>query len=189
MQNQPFASKAQVRSAVERQLQRYPASSLVDVYKSFFQDEYGPGHLLKDPDAARKQFYRELSEMTSRGRCTLEPCGLGRRFFRATMDCAADGIIDPDDFFEEFLSSASRFSLPDADVWRQRWRDILSAIKPLHCRIPDADKDAERIQDYLASGCMTMHHSRRYHQLYDPHYRIISIESPLFCRISQLNRQ
>lgn len=52
--------------------------------------------------------------------------------------------------------------------------------------IPEADKDAERIQAVLESGCMTMHHSRWYNQLHDPHYRIISIGTPLFCRTALL---
>lgn len=82
MQDQTFGSKAQIHTAVERHFQLYPASLLIDVYKSFFQVEHGPGHLLKDPDAARKRFDQELSDMTSRGRYTLEPCGLGLRFCR-----------------------------------------------------------------------------------------------------------
>lgn len=39
-ESDPF--EASVRTAVERQLQQYPKSTLKDLYKNFFQDIYGP---------------------------------------------------------------------------------------------------------------------------------------------------
>jgi len=54
----------------------------------------------------------------------------GTAVLSGEQDCAADGIIDADDHFEGFLSSASRFSLPDADAWMRRRQYILSVIKP-----------------------------------------------------------
>jgi hypothetical protein len=35
-------------AAVERQLSAYSESTLQDLYKNFFQDYFGPGHLLDD---------------------------------------------------------------------------------------------------------------------------------------------
>ena len=40
-----------VASAVERMLADYPQSTLQDIYKSFFQDRFGPGHIV--PDSAK----------------------------------------------------------------------------------------------------------------------------------------
>ena len=38
----------QIRRAVERQLRMYPKSTLQDLYKNFFQDYFGPGHIVSD---------------------------------------------------------------------------------------------------------------------------------------------
>ena len=40
-----------VRTAVERQMQFYPKSTLKDLYKNFFQDKFGPGHIISDTTA------------------------------------------------------------------------------------------------------------------------------------------
>ena len=37
-----------VRVAVSRQMQKYPKSTLKDLYKNFFQDKFGPGHIIGD---------------------------------------------------------------------------------------------------------------------------------------------
>lgn len=50
-----------VRQAVERQMQRYPKSTLKDLYKNFFQDKYGPGHLIGDTAAAGAYLRQELA--------------------------------------------------------------------------------------------------------------------------------
>ncbi len=61
-----FAEKKNpVLKTVEKQIQKYPESALKDIYKSFFQDEYGHGHLLTDTSVSRKYFDYELSQMTS----------------------------------------------------------------------------------------------------------------------------
>ncbi len=164
-------------------LRKYPESSLIDIYKSFFQDEYGPGHLLEDGDKPRQYFFQELSVMTSRGRHTLEPCGTGCRFFRAPMDTVLDGLISPEEFYEGFIEGASGFSLPDLRQWVIRWEEILSVIQPLIDRIPDKRDDEKKISEALQSGRAVMHHSTGYVKAYDPHYRIARVNGALYRKL------
>lgn len=161
--------------AVRRQLKTYPASTLADIYKSFFQDDFGPGHLLDDPDAARSWYERELDAITSRGRHEHEPCGIGRHFCRACMDAVVDGLVDRDRFFEVFLKGAAGFRLPDPETWAAKWNLILDSIRPLRREIPGFDEDAATIASALQRGRCTMHHSSAFVAQYDPHYRIITI--------------
>ena len=44
----------QIRAAVENQLKAYPKSTLQDLYKNFFQDYFGPGHIVSDTTSDRK---------------------------------------------------------------------------------------------------------------------------------------
>lgn len=39
-----------IRAAVERQITMYPNSTLRDIYKNFFQDRFGPGHIMLQHD-------------------------------------------------------------------------------------------------------------------------------------------
>ncbi len=52
-----FASdrEKQIRRFVEEELKYYPEARLTDLYKNYFQDAYGPGHLI--PDTIRAGAY------------------------------------------------------------------------------------------------------------------------------------
>ena len=165
--------KSSVYQAVELQLLKYPESSLKDIYKSFFQDEYGPGHLLEDTVSARKYFDYELSVMKSKAYYEDEPCGLGNNFYRASMDCIVDGLVDADDYFTAFIKSSKDFSLPDIEGWKEKWEAILKEIFPLRGSIHHFEKDMTEISDLLNRGEYVVHHSERYTKAYDPHYRIM----------------
>ncbi len=67
---QPIDTVA-VRSAIERQMATYPESTLQDIYKSFYQEHFGPGHIISDTASARRYLMRELSEMEKTNRHTL----------------------------------------------------------------------------------------------------------------------
>ena len=162
--------------AVEKQLMQYPSSTLKDIYKSFFQDEFGPGHLLTDIVSARRYFDHELSIMKSRGRYKDEPCGMGKNFVRAGMDKVLDGLVSPDEFFNAFLESSAGFKLPDVQEWRTQWNSVLKEIVPLRNRIRDFDKDAAELTELLERGEYVAHHSEIYVREYDPHYRIMRVD-------------
>lgn len=53
-------SKA-VREAVNRQMKAYPKSTLADLYKNFFQDKFGPGHIIADTSSAGRYLRKELA--------------------------------------------------------------------------------------------------------------------------------
>ena len=48
------------RSAISSQLDQYPESRVQDIYKSFCQDNLGPGHLIPYSEAARSYLMSEL---------------------------------------------------------------------------------------------------------------------------------
>ena len=51
-----------VREAISKQLECYPESRVQDIYKSFCQDNLGPGHLIPNPEQARAYLLSELKE-------------------------------------------------------------------------------------------------------------------------------
>lgn len=162
--------------AAQEQLARYPESSLADLYKSFFQDAFGPGHLVDDPDRARTYFDNELARMQSRGRHKTESCGVGRNFCRIPMDLIADGIVEKEAYYEAFVKSARSFTLPDLSQWKKEWQTIVEALRPLSHLIREFKADERRIEALLAKGSYASDHSDHYRRIYDPHYRIFTIE-------------
>jgi len=52
----------QIRQFVENELKRYPKARLQDLYKNYFQDAFGPGHLIPDTAAAGAYLDWELRQ-------------------------------------------------------------------------------------------------------------------------------
>jgi hypothetical protein len=168
--------ESEIVQVVNNQLKRYPESTLQDIYKSFFQDEFGAGHLAGNVSIAREYFDLELEEMESRGRRDAEPCGAGRNFYRVPMDLVKDGLIPAEDYFTSFMESSSGFKIPDIKVWKTRWGQIEAEIEKMDLQIPNMERDKKFIYDLLDRGEAAVHHSDRYRNKYDPHYRIMGKE-------------
>lgn len=49
-----------IRLAYERLMMKYPLCEQRDVYKNFFQDYFGPGHIVTDTASAAKYLRHEL---------------------------------------------------------------------------------------------------------------------------------
>lgn len=174
--NQNQKEKDQVRTVVAEQLAKYPSSTLVDLYKIFFQDQFGPGHLLGDTASARAYFEWELEEMISRGRYQAEPCGLGRNFVRVPMDLVKDSLIDKEDYFRSFITSARNFSSPDVHQWHRDWNELLAVIEDMDLFLPDFEEEKFELDEMIKKGQTAVHHSEFYRRAYDPHYRIMTLE-------------
>jgi hypothetical protein len=169
-------SENEIPRAVKNQLQRYPESSLQDIYKSFFQDEFGPGHLLSDTAGAREYLEYELFEMSSSGNRLAEPCGSGKNFYRIPLDLVKDSIISDSIFFRAFIESAASFKLPDIETWKKKWAKILVVVESMNLDLPNFEQDKKALTDMLSRGETAVHHSQRYEELYMPHYRIMGRE-------------
>lgn len=156
--------------AIKGIFEQYPAATLQDVYKSFFQDRFGPGHLVGDTAAARNYLRRELQQMTESVGPYYEPAGRGRNFYRVNLSVIRDGLISEDDYFRAFLQSADRFSLPSVTVWAKEWEEI---VKDVPQTTYNYAADKALIDSLLASGRYEVSHSRRFKEAYRPHYRLI----------------
>jgi hypothetical protein len=166
----------EIKRAVSRQMEYYPRTTLIDIYKSFFQDEFGPGHLLEDTSAAWQYFTRELENMQSHERYSVEWCGMGRNFIRVPMDLVKDGLISPEVYFDAFMESSSAFDTPDIEAWKEEWSEILDVITGMDLGLEGFDKDRKALADMLDSGQAMVHHSKQYRELYEPHYRIMTLD-------------
>ena len=165
-----------LRRAIESQMKLYPASTLQDFYKSFFQDEFGPGHMQPDSAGAAGYLDYELSGMKSRGDYAATPCGAGLNFCRVPLDLVKDSIVPTDAYLSAFLESAKGFKVPDLDAWKTKWSLILAEIESMNLQLPNFDADKEAIARMLASGEAVVHHSDAFIHHYDPHYRIMSLK-------------
>ena len=156
-------------------MENYPKSRLLDLYKNFFQDKFGPGHMVADTASAGAYVRRELLAVKGRSQVDyVETTGWEGKFVRVDMALLKENIVDYSTFFDAFIKSTSQAEYPDIDKWNVEWKEIESIIRKIYPQIPLIDEDSAAIDKLLGSGNYAIHHSEEYSKAYDPHYRLIS---------------
>lgn len=165
-----------VRQAVARQLETYPKSTLKDLYKNFFQDKFGPGHIISDTTGAGNYLRRELASYTVVEGALAEPTGWEGNFYRVNLAVIKNNLIPYDRYFDAFVRSVNGIRPVPVPEWRKEWHRIEAVIRSMSLSLPDYENDKTEIEERLEKGEYVGHHSRVFEDTYSPHYRIISKE-------------
>ena len=186
--------RQEVERVVKWQLENYPESRLTDLYKNFFQDKFGPGHMVADTASAGAYIRRELALMRSESggkvvgltqREVAEITGWEGKFVRVDMAVIDMGIISYKIFSDAFFESSRSHILPDVKEWANEWFLIEKIIKDIAPQINGFEEDSELLRKLLGKGAYVIHHSREYSEAYRPHYRLIKRE--IWERVSNLS--
>lgn len=165
-----------IRLAYERLMTKYPLSEQRDIYKNFFQDYFGPGHIVADTASAANYLRHEL-EYADESSCPLyEPTGYKGNFVRVSLQVIKDGLVPFDTYLNAFVRSVNGIHAPTIDEWKAEWTKINNVIKSTGKLPANYAEDNLKIDSLLASGQYAFHHSRIYNEAYHPHYRIIARE-------------
>ena len=175
---QPSSEKA----AIARQLQDYPESRVQDIYKSFCQDNLGPGHLIPDPQSARNYLMTELetfredldSARYDAPGIMYYPVGDEGNYVRVDLSVVIDGLVGEEAYLEAFVRSANEGKRLTEKQWVAKWKKVEKIIRKDFPDIPDEKEDLEMIGSYLDKGKLIIHHSEAFSEAYNPHYRIIA---------------
>ena len=160
-----------MRSAIEMQLVTYPESTLQDVYKSFYQEHFGPGHIISNTASAQRYLMRELSEMGKIQSPYFEPTGSQGDYVRVYLSAVADSLITAEQLLDAFVRSANSRQEP-AVSWLEKWEDIVSIIQANKMELEGFEPNLPLLTE-AARNNQAVHHSRRYNEAYHPHYRIV----------------
>ena len=165
-----------IRASIECSLEKYPHSTLQDLYKNYFQDRFGPGHIISDRSAADRYLRYELESSPTFAGDDYEPTGYEGRFYRVNLSVMKDGRVDYDKYLDAFVRSVNGIKQPTIEEWRKEWHKIDSIIVAMNLSLPNFEQDRAAIDSLLSKGNVVMHHSRLFNQHYAPHYRIIERE-------------
>ena len=160
-----------MRSAIERQLTTYPESTLQDIYKSFYQEHFGPGHIISDTASARRYLMKELSEMGKPQSPYFEPTGSQGYYIRVYLSAVSDSLITAEQLLDAFVRSANLWQEPTFS-WMEKWEAIVSIIQANKMEVQGFETDLPLLTE-AARNNQAVHHSRSYNESYHPHYRIV----------------
>lgn len=151
------------------QLRLYPLMAIQDAVKLIYQNEFGPGHLVKDEAGSLARLESEyehlelgpttpLFEAIGNGLCRLNLRGL-----------AGKGVV---------LATVNRFLLHTANTHRGDANSLANKLALLDGGCPGSpclisSETAQFLAKYREQGYPPVHHSENYRRLYKPAYRVV----------------
>ena len=170
-----LASAQDIQTFVQKQMETYPKSRLLDIYKSCFQDYMGAEHLVSDRQRVKVYLDEELQGTSLDSLLTwlYEPCGVNGRYVRVSIRAIKEGLIKEDMLLDAFIRSANTSERPSVESWRDQWHVIIGTIEQMQLQLPNYDKDKQFIESILSAGKYAISHSPEYREAYHPHYRIV----------------
>ena len=160
---------------VHRQLDNYPKSRLLDIYKSCFQDYMGAEHLVTNRSRVEDYLNEELKVTSINDFMPwyYESCGIDGNYVRVSLKAVKDGIVSEDLLLDAFIRSANAGNKSSLDLWRDRWHEIIGTIDQMNLNLKNYKEDKIFIDSLLFAGKYAISHSPEYREAYLPHYRIV----------------
>lgn len=164
-----------IKPFINGQMETYPESRLLDIYKSCFQDYMGAEHLVSDSERVKTYLDEELETTTLDELMPwyYEPCGIDSNYYRVSIRAIKEDIISEEMLLDAFVRSANSVERPSVESWRDRWHVIIGTIDKMHLDLPHYDEDKVFIDSILSVGKYAISHSPEYRETYHPHYRIV----------------
>ena len=168
-------SAQDIRGFINRQLQNYPKSRLLDIYKSCFQDYMGAEHLVSDRQMVKAYLDEELNNTSLDDLMPwyYEPCGIDSSYYRVSIRAIKESLVSEDLLLNAFIRSANTENRPSVESWSKRWHKIIGTIDQMTLDMPNYQEDKQFIDSVLSVGKYAISHSPDYCEAYHPHYRIV----------------
>lgn len=168
-------SAQDVEGFVNRQMQAYPKSRLLDIYKSCFQDYMGAEHLVSDGQRVKAYLDEELNTTSLDDLMPwyYEPCGIDSSYYRVSIRAIKESLVSEDLLLNAFIRSANTEKRPSVESWSKRWHKIIGTIDQMKLDLPNYQEDKQFIDSVLSVGKYAISHSPDYREAYHPHYRIV----------------
>ena len=160
-----------IQGAIEWQNEHFPQTTMQDVYKSFYQNRFGPGHMITDTVAARAYLLHEIefAATDSVHNPYYEFVGADGHYVRVYLCCVNQGKLTAEQLFDAFIRSAAPAPQPEQS-WADEWTEIEQVARA--CHVPCTDEERQLLMQ-AAQNNQAMHHSEAYRNAYHPHYRIV----------------
>ena len=168
-------SAQDIQGFVTKQMQTYPKSRLLDIYKSCFQDFMGAEHLVSDRQHVKAYLDEELqtTSLDDLMPWYYEPCGVNGQYVRVSIRAIKQNLIAEDMLLDAFIRSANSDKRPTVESWRDRWHEIIGTIDQMKLNLLNYQQDRAFIDSILSVGKYAISHSPEYREAYRPHYRIV----------------
>jgi hypothetical protein len=160
-----------IEQAVSTLISLYPEATLQDVYKSFYQERFGPGHMIPNVENARNYLMSEMEQASENTGAYYEPTGSEGKYVRIYLNAVSDGKISTEQLLDAFVESANHVE-PRTDKWADQWANVVKIIEEKQLQIKMSEELKQLLKE-CSEQDEAVHHSEAYSKAYRPHYRIV----------------
>jgi len=153
----------------------YPHAEVQDLYKTLYQEHFGPGHIIPSRVRAQERLEAEIQRMSSGGdEALFSYCGPSRSMIQLNLRPALAAGISADTILMLMFESMERLHT-DTVAFLQVWDHARSLARD--GILPWGEQEFEEFESQLPpSGLAVIHHSVRYMENYAPAYRVVLTE-------------
>ncbi len=149
---------------------RYPLMEPRDAVKLLYQHEFGPGHLIADPNTALARLREEYAQTEHDPAAELLE-DIGNGLVRVRL-----AALDPEEYpleaFHDAFVTSARLHTGRRETFLQKL-DVLRELARQGAFSFSAAALETYLTDYIASGCPMVSHSPAYREAYRPAYRVV----------------
>ena len=124
-----FSQEDEIRKAVAEQVHIYAKSTLRKLYRGFFQDHLGLGHIVSDTASAGAYLREELATVKRFDGSCLR--GYDGNFYRVNLSLVKDCVILYAVNFDVFVRSVNSVCPMPVEEWKKEWALINSVISDM----------------------------------------------------------
>ena len=152
------------------QIKKYPAMDIIDVIKLLYQKNFGCGHIISNKAKAKDYLKEEYEKVVEDKNIPLSEY-IGNGFLRINLARYKAEKLNINDLFDAFYLSSKEATkgvdgfLDDVDVLREMidHNEVLFGMNEFDLYF----------NKYVDNNMPMVSHSQIYHDIYDPHYRIV----------------
>lgn len=149
---------------------RYPEMQPQDAVKLIYQNEFGPGHMIPDPQSSLRRLQEERASISSNNTApALE--GIGNGLYRVSLAAWAAAEYPSETLNRDFVRSANLHT-GNQDRFLQKLEVLRSLTQQGVFTFSPRDLETY-LHGYIAAGCPAVSHSEVYRQTYHPSYRVV----------------
>lgn len=167
-----------IQNFVEVRLEKRPKTTLQDIYKAFYQAEFGTEHSISDKDAVRKYFEEEVisikkDSFNAPEEVLTEELSPDSSFVRVNLRPYIKKGCSLDRLFKAFLAASSK-ETNTKEQFKARMLFILKLASQKKIKISEIGDLDGQINGFLQeSKPPAVSHSKVYKNEYHPSYRVV----------------
>lgn len=164
-----------LKTIIENETKKYPQMEVSDVYKLLYQAEMGSEHAVTDSISARKWMKNEIANLKwNYEEELIDSISPGGKIVRVNLRPYLKAGYDPNRLLTAFIKTANSYKGKKENLEI----DLKKVLKLINKdELPFSKKEAEKFFDEMKrKDYPSVHHSKKYEELYSPAYRVISGE-------------